>query len=169
MFSVISTVCYTSIQPTIYKQVAGNSEGWHFKQMAISPRVFTLHIHVTYQTVQYWFCVTLLVNPSHVPKMSTNRYYSEVRCKTVLPCHCVPTWHCWRPFLSGTWLYLLHSQKQLAQWAVDVTAHFYACWLSGWVRCNFFRRIVDSTSISHGSGLQIISNLFEVMIIIGLS
>ena len=31
----------------------------------------------------------------------------------------------------------LHSQKQMVQWAVYVTAEFYACMLSGWFGCNF--------------------------------
>ncbi len=31
----------------------------------------------------------------------------------------------------------IHSQKQLVQWAVYVTAEFYACMLSGWLGCNF--------------------------------
>ncbi len=32
---------------------------------------------------------------------------------------------------------LIHSQKQLGQWAVYVMAEFYACMLSGWLECNF--------------------------------
>ncbi len=39
-----------------------------------------------------------------------------------------------------------HSQKQLAQWAVDVTAHVYACWLSSWLRCNFSAADVQSNT-----------------------
>ncbi len=31
----------------------------------------------------------------------------------------------------------IHSQKQMAQWAVYVTAEFYACMLSGRLGCNF--------------------------------
>ena len=28
----------------------------------------------------------------------------------------------------GFWPYTLHSQKQLAQWAIELTAEFDACW-----------------------------------------
>ena len=56
----------------------------------------------------------------------------------------------------------LHSQKQLAQWAVDVTAH--ACCLSSWLRCSFLaadvRRMVDSTGVSHHSELQIMAVIY---------
>ncbi len=41
---------------------------------------------------------------------------------------------------------IIHSRKQLAQWAVDVTAQFYACWLSGWFRCNFSAADVQSNT-----------------------
>ena len=31
-----------------------------------------------------------------------------------------------------------NSKKESAHWAVDVMAQMYACWLSGWLRCNFW-------------------------------
>ncbi len=70
----------------------------------------------------------------------------------------------------------LHSQKQLAQWAVDVTARFYACWCtlssvtpsgqykyrtSPFLRCNFSGADVqssDSIGISHDENDEMITN-----------
>ncbi len=33
-------------------------------------------------------------------------------------------------------IWLIHSQKQLAHWAVDVTVEFYACLFSSSLMCN---------------------------------
>ena len=33
---------------------------------------------------------------------------------------------------------LLHSQKQLAHWAVDLTAQVVPCWLGSWLNCNLW-------------------------------
>ncbi len=40
----------------------------------------------------------------------------------------------WSPAKNEAYI---HSQKQMVQWAVYVTAEFYACMLSGWLGCNF--------------------------------
>ncbi len=55
---------------------------------------------------------------------------------------------------------VIHSQKQLAQWAAEVMAQFYECWLSDGLRCNFWAADVVG---------MIISNVFQIIVIFGLS
>ncbi len=47
----------------------------------------------------------------------------------------------------------LHSQKQLAHWAVDVTAQVVPCWLGCWLNCNFWVVLGQWTQV----GFQFIS------------
>ena len=59
--------------------------------------------------------------------------------------------HCYlmQNFLNSKERYLavLHSKKESAHWAVDVTAQMYACWLSGWLRCNFWIAFILSVRL----------------------
>ena len=39
---------------------------------------------------------------------------------------------------------VVHSKKESADWAVDVTAQIHACWLNGLLRCNFWTAFILS-------------------------
>ncbi len=41
----------------------------------------------------------------------------------------------------------LHSQKQSAHWAVDVTAQMVPCWLGSWLNCNFWLVLRQRTQL----------------------
>ena len=41
---------------------------------------------------------------------------------------------------------IIHSQKQLAEWTIDIMAQFYVCWLSVWLRCDFSAADVQSNT-----------------------
>ncbi len=51
----------------------------------------------------------------------------------------------------------LHSHKQLAHWAVDVTAWFYVCWLSSWLKCNFSAAYIQCSTGEMGHVWVLIS------------
>ncbi len=71
---------------------------------------------------------------------------------------------------------LLHSQKQMAQWAVYVTAEFYACMLSARLGCNFctawrgyFQGSLECEVVIHHTAMKKFTNLFEMKINSGMS
>ncbi len=44
---------------------------------------------------------------------------------------------------------MLHSQKQSAHWALDVTAQLVPCWLSSWLKCTFWPVLILVTQVYH--------------------
>ncbi len=75
----------------------------------------------------------------HYPHGLGTRNSHERNGTNIGPLHPKTMWT-WINWLINSFLQIcqkvLHSQKQLVQWAVYVTVEFYACMLSGWLRCN---------------------------------
>ncbi len=78
----------------------------------------SVHFMLNYFHLCWSYDLFLFLNPLH-------------KCHIVTPI--LPFW-CQCISLAGS---VIHSQKQLAHSAVDVTAQIVPCWLGGRLRCNF--------------------------------